>query len=343
MIKKDYTLDFIKIISMILVVIVHTSNCYLRFMGDIPYSSYVFACIYNGVSRICVPLFFMVSGALLIKKEYTKLSYFQRIKKMCIVLIFWTVVYIIFGYFFHQKYPKNLLLTLFSPYEPHLWFMYAIISLYIALPFICKMSLNLTKGEENLFILLWLILSGGGFILELILDKNITYEVPIISGTYYLGYFLCGHILYDRIKRLKNCKIYKKYNIHLLAIFIISNLIILIASLIASNVLNTYYKDLFTYTSIFTSLCALSSFALILINVNIKSEKSIKCMNNILPLSLGIYLVQCIFIDIIKEYINLKLYHSSYAVLIYSIITFILSFAVIFIISKIKFLKKYIL
>ena len=43
----------------------------------------------------------------------------------------------------------------FEPTKRHLWFMYAIIGIYIVLPFVQKMCKNLSKVEENLFMVLW--------------------------------------------------------------------------------------------------------------------------------------------------------------------------------------------
>ena len=60
---------------MILVIVIHMSNFYCRAYGDISNVSYLGATIFNGLARISVPIFFMISGALLIKGEHDDKKY----------------------------------------------------------------------------------------------------------------------------------------------------------------------------------------------------------------------------------------------------------------------------
>ena len=60
MAKRDYRLDLLRVISMIMVVIIHIANYYCRAFYDIDKISYLGALIFNTISRISVPFFFMV-------------------------------------------------------------------------------------------------------------------------------------------------------------------------------------------------------------------------------------------------------------------------------------------
>ena len=55
---------------MIMVVIIHIANYYCRAFNDIDKISYLGALIFNTISRISVPFFFMISGATLLSKKY---------------------------------------------------------------------------------------------------------------------------------------------------------------------------------------------------------------------------------------------------------------------------------
>ncbi len=340
--KRDQTLDFMRVLAMFLVIVIHLANCYCREMDSISNASYLFACLFNGMARVSVPIFFMISGALLIPKKQSKEKYLNRIKKMVIVLGIWTLVYLIWQYFFSGIKPDNILALFFNPERAHLWFMYAIITIYIALPFISKMAKNLTKKEEDLFIILWLFFNGICYVLKLMIGTSITYQVPIISGTYYLGYFLIGHIIYKRYKNYKEKEKLKDYNKLLLLTFIASNAIILIVTLIMSEVTGTYYKKYFTYINIFTVLNSLSVFIYILINLKDLKPNISNFINKVAPYSLGIYLIHGIFLDILKKLINLNSIPSLIAIPIFTCVLFIISYFSIKGLKQIPKINKYI-
>ena len=85
--KRDYRLDLLRVISMIMVVIIHIANYYCRAFNDIDKISYLGALIFNTISRISVPFFFMISGATLLNKKYDKEKNKERIIKKIITLI----------------------------------------------------------------------------------------------------------------------------------------------------------------------------------------------------------------------------------------------------------------
>lgn len=342
MVKRDQKLDFMRVLSMFLVIVIHLANCYCREMNYISNFSYLIACLFNGMARVSVPIFFMISGVLLIPKKHPKEKYLNRIKKMVIVLTIWTLIYLIWQYLFLDIKPGNIFALLFNPERAHLWFMYAIIAIYIALPFISKMAKNLTKKEEDLFIILWLFFNGICYVIKLIIGTIVTYNVPIISGTYYLGYFLIGHIIYKRYKNYKEKEKLKDYNKLLILTFITSNILILIITLIMSEVTGTYYKKFFTYINIFTVLNSLAVFAYILINLKPLNTKVNDFINNIVPYSLGIYLVHGIFLDILKKVVNLNMISSLIAIPVFTIVLFIISYYFIKILKKVPKINKYI-
>ena len=48
---------------------------------------YLVAVIFNSLSRICVPLFFMVSGIFLIGEDYDRKKYIKRIVRFILIVI----------------------------------------------------------------------------------------------------------------------------------------------------------------------------------------------------------------------------------------------------------------
>lgn len=150
---------------------------------------YMMSSIGRIISSIGVPLFWMVSGALLLsKKEPWRNVYRKRIPRIADTLIIFSVVRYFYlcmaedhsgsaEEFFSRFYTQEI----FLPY----WFLYEYLGILLILPFLRKMMQNLTEQEERvLFILLlvWKIVNdlsyiylGTGFVLNLHIHSPVSY------------------------------------------------------------------------------------------------------------------------------------------------------------------------
>ena len=327
--KRDYRLDLLRVISMIMVVIIHIANYYCRAFNDIDKISYLGALIFNTISRISVPFFFMISGATLLNKEYEKQKNKDRIIRKFITLFVITIIYFIWDKYYMCK-GTNIISLLSKPERKLLWFMYAIIGIYISLPFVKCMVDKMVKTEDKLFVILWLIFNG------IFKGLNIgnTYLIPIISGTYYLGYFIIGYMIikyYDYIKKNRNNKL-------LLITAIISFIIVVILTYYISINSGKHFTYLLTYSNILIMIASLSSFIYLFFNIKDKENKIISKLSN---LSFGIYLFHGIILDYFMKLIPYKdicSYIGIPVVLIF--VTFITS--IIVGILKKTYISKYI-
>lgn len=296
--KRDYKLDLLRVISMIMVVIIHIANYYCRAFNDIDKISYLGALIFNTISRISVPFFFMISGATLLNKKYDKGKNKERIIKKIITLSVITIIYFIWDKYYMNK-DINIILLLSKPERKLLWFMYAIIGIYIALPFIKCMVDKMRKEEDKLFAILWLIFNG---ILKYLNIGN-TYLIPIISGTYYLGYFVIGYMIikyYNYINKKRNNKL-------LLVMSIISLVSVIILTYFISIDRDKHFTKLLTYSNFLIMIASLSSFIYLYFNIKDKENIIISKLSN---LSFGIYLFHGIILDFIMKLIPYKNIYS---------------------------------
>lgn len=65
--KRDYTIDLIKTVAILSVVMIHASAPFLT--GDVTNSFWPLACFFRSLASGGVPLFLMASGALLLRPE----------------------------------------------------------------------------------------------------------------------------------------------------------------------------------------------------------------------------------------------------------------------------------
>ena len=54
-----------RVIACIMVIAIHVCNIYNRAFPDLPHTDYIIAALINAASRVSVPIFFMISGALM--------------------------------------------------------------------------------------------------------------------------------------------------------------------------------------------------------------------------------------------------------------------------------------
>lgn len=343
--NRKINIELIRVFAIFMTVMIHISNFYINKFGEISNFDFLISVTYNSFSRICVPLFFMVSGIFLIGRDFDKRKYLKRIFKFTLILVIWSVIYYLSNSGFDFK---NLCTVFFTSLfnanatSRHLWFLYAIIGIYIALPFINSMCKNLTREQENLFLILWLAFSGFVVIfvpLARFFTKtniDVTYPIPIINSAYYLGYFISGHILY---KVFSNIKPDKKKNLICLLGYIVPTLITIFTTFFISIRNGRFYTPLTWYRSIFIVLSAISVFILIIINEEkIKNKLILKLSKH----SFGIYLIHMLVFNILKT-TGIMTIPTVVSIPLVTAIVYMISLAISFVISKIPILNKYII
>ena len=154
-------IEIIRIIAAFLVIFNHTgSKGYFLFasypFGTLPYFIYMSLTVF---CKVAVPLFFMISGALLLKKDIPIKKIFKtKILKILIVLLIFSAIYYVRLYLLDYSKKFSILDFLARLYQGNIvvpyWYLYAYISFLIALPFLRSMVKSLPKyGYIYLFIL----------------------------------------------------------------------------------------------------------------------------------------------------------------------------------------------
>ena len=132
--EKNYNLELIRLISFILVIVIHVTNYFCRAYGEITQGEYIFSLALDTAARVSVPCFFMISGALLLGRQEPLRKHLRRLARFLIVLAVWSAVYYLWNRFYMGT-PYELRDILTEPTEAHLWYLYAMIPIYLTLPF----------------------------------------------------------------------------------------------------------------------------------------------------------------------------------------------------------------
>lgn len=325
---REYAFDILRVISMIMVIIIHIANVYCRSFGMISTKSYLISLIFNTICRVSVPIFFMISGTLLLDREFNKSKYLKRVIKYVILIVVWDIIYLVWEYFYLGITYDKLYMLIIDPYRAHLWFLYTILVLYAIQPLLKLIMDKSNNVVKTILLTIWIILS-----LASMLNPYIAKFFTIFS---YIGYFIIGKYLYDFIKKYD----LRKYSLTLIIIMIICYSISIWMNYSLSISLNQFYNLFFAYR---TPFIMISSFALyILIISNYQKDNLNKLFIGLSDLSLGVYLIHGIFLDItVKEFIYSSI-NSLIGIPIFTIIIFILSTLSIKLIKKIKFLNYFV-
>jgi len=171
-------------------------------MGNISILDWWIGNIYDSSVRFCVPIFLMISGALILSKNYESIGEYlkKRVLRILFPFLFWSIIYIAKGAFFKFNHGECLtfieilkftFISLKYGADYHLWYIYLIIGLYLFFPIVGKWISKSNKYEIKYFIGIWLITIFAHLPFVKILIPNI--EMSYFSG--YIGFPILGYYL----------------------------------------------------------------------------------------------------------------------------------------------------
>ncbi|MGD6933079.1 MAG: acyltransferase [Candidatus Bathyarchaeia archaeon] len=157
--------------------------------------------LYDSFARPCVPLFVMLSGALLLQPskadEPLRVFFKKRVSRIALPFLFWMGAYFAWDIFVNQQPLTTQTLVeglLGGPYI-HFWFFYMLIGLYLVTPLVRVFIAHASRRLLRYFFVLWLTGVSVVPLLNLLVGHNLNNNVFLITG--YIGYFLLGLYLLD--------------------------------------------------------------------------------------------------------------------------------------------------
>lgn len=216
--KRITFLDYIRVFACFLVMLVHASENFYGAPGSTDMagpqsflaneSDRLWVSLYDGFSRMAVPLFMIVSAFLLVpmKEGETAFSFYKkRAARILPAFLFFMVIYSTVPMLWNQIDLETSMRDLsrlpinFPTLAGHLWFMYPLISLYLFIPMISPWLTKASKKEEQFFIGLFALSTCMPF-LSRWLDElwgqcfwNEFHMLWYFSG--YLGYLVLAHYI----------------------------------------------------------------------------------------------------------------------------------------------------
>lgn len=228
--KRIVFLDFIRVFACFLVILVHASENFYGAPGATDMAGpqsflateadRLWVSIYDGFSRMAVPLFIIVSSYLLVpmKDDMTATQFYSKrfariLPPFFIFMILYSTLPLLWGQISADTAMTDLsrIFLNFPTLAGHLWFMYPLISLYLFIPIISPWLKKATAKEERFFILLFVISTCMPYLNRWCGELwgqcfwNEYHMLWYFSG--YLGYLVLAHYIkvhldWNRRKRL---------------------------------------------------------------------------------------------------------------------------------------------
>ena len=195
--KEILWVDWIRVLATFGVVLLHAAAPLLSMYNKIPDVYWWTGNIYDSMVRMCVPLFFMLSGSLLLQKPYSLKTFFlKRVNRILTPLLAWSVFFVLWkAYVEHSATLASFSLSslLYEPAYFHLWFLYTLIGLYLFIPVLSVLVRHADKLVLQYFVVLWFLAASLIPMAKKFTEFTIGIDLRFISG--YTGFLILGWLL----------------------------------------------------------------------------------------------------------------------------------------------------
>lgn len=191
--------DILRCAGTVAVIIIHASYQLFYMQNDIALDRWLAVNFWESCSRWAVPVFFMLSGMLLLNssgKNVIQTILLKRVPRLILPLVAWSQIYLFwinrenilshksfsFSEGFRWMYQGGVYL--------HLWFLYTLIGIYLSIPVLNILSAHAGRNMKLYIILGWLGIHGFIGFIGSFYELKMGIDVPMFS--LYMGYFLIG-------------------------------------------------------------------------------------------------------------------------------------------------------
>ena len=337
--KRNICLDITRIIAVLAVVMIHTSAYFVTRYPRLTLE-FTIGNIFDAVSRLGVPLFLMISGALFLdenKKITTKTILCKNALGIAIITVIWAVIYSLVDNFVLNSFNGMqgvIDLIVYGYY--HMWYLYMIIGIYIITPFLRAF---VRKENKKLVLFFIAVCLAVQFVLPLVNKLVLKYAGVDYVGAVtdklklsffgeYLTYYVIGwYIVHVGITK-------KRTRIMAYLLGAAALVFVVLYVHLGGSYLEAYNNigiPVFVYaTSVFVALTNIKTNA---------GEKTSKTLATLSKLTFGVYIIHAIVLEFFFKWFPYKSGALWYLLVCY-IVTVISSLVLTVIISKIPLIKK---
>lgn len=331
--------NILRSLAIIGVLFIHISAPMLLTLDNMSY--WWIGNIFDGGARWSVPIFFMISGMLLLNpKKEESLTFFlkKRLSKILLPFIFWSIFYTVWK---HRDALQDLSIPaaikdiINGDVYYHLWFLYAIIGVYLIVPLIRIVIANSDRAILKYYLIIWFISSSIFKMLSYYTAIDVRIELQPFTG--YLGYFILGYYLHE-------IELTKRNRVFIYISAVLSLAITVIGTYIGTQYIGSFEGIFYEYLLFNTIFVSVGIFIFIkqIDWDSLFSETGffMRVMTVISTLSFGIYLIHPFVINLISSKLDYEFIHPIIGIPITVITVLLISCLFVWIMKRIPVVKK---
>lgn len=334
--SRSLSLDCIRIVAVLAVIMIHTAMEFIEF--DFGSLSYMWGNIFDSLARVGVPLFVMVSGALMLneKKDIPVKKVFSKyIFNVGLLFVAWSFIYVIYttvgAILNRESVSVSSIIKRFISGEFHMWYLIMIMGLYSTIPI-----LKLFVKKENAGKIAYIIVVSIIFVFVPVLLKSVSeFSEIFVFLSRQLERFHYGFIGVFPTYFITGWYVYHvdiKYKKTIYVLSAISLLLIILLVQITGN-----YIDLYDNGNILVYLYSLGIFTFI--NDMCRNKVSTKIIEKLSNLTFGVYIIHIIVIQVVNAFFDTAQL-TPFSIIIRFGLTTVISFMGSYVLSKIPVLRK---
>lgn len=331
--------DFVRVVAAFLVIVVHVTTHYFeRFSPEFSFASWMAATAFASMARICVPLFLLLTGYLLLRPEISAFQFWRRrLRKLCVPWLFWSLVFIAYRCLHHKNQisaVSAVWLLLVDEVYYHLWFFYVMFGICPAIPFLAPLLKN---GLQRLFqtaCLFWcltvVILPAAGRFLSDYTGTNcqIAIEVPVLTG--FIGCPVLGVLLGQ---------------LDLTPVRIRLAIILMCSSMFTTFALTVWQclrseKAVETFFSYSDPAVVIASCAAFYLCRCIRATRVHGLSRIVAPLTLGVYLIHPLVLESVEQFVYGRFTNSLFGIPILTCVVMLTSLLIVRILKLTPVLRQ---
>jgi surface polysaccharide O-acyltransferase-like enzyme len=323
--KMNLNYDIIRLFATILVITIHVAGPGFENFHE----NWTIVNFYDSFSRVAVPLFLMLSGALMLEKEYSlKLFFNKRFNKVLIPFIFWSIIFTL------RKGILDIGSIFLKPAYFHLGFLYILLNIYLCFPIASATWKALSNEKKKYLLILWF---TGSSVLPFTRNfQNISFGIDLVMFTPFLGYVFLGAYLKDfKSKFSKNIGI---------LVYAVSSLLVAFGTNLLSIKNGSPTETIYSYLSPLVITGAGGLFVAIN-SIDFSKNKFFIFVARLSELTFGIYFIHIVVLELLaSKKIGIELSWGSFSPIfsipIIVLLCLIISSFIVFIIKKIPVINR---
>ncbi|NDV82718.1 acyltransferase [Bacteroides sp. 51] len=362
--------DLLRVVACFLVVVAHACDPFVAQIG-VKDSEFLWGAYIGSLVRPCVPLFVMISGVLLLPTNMNmKDFYARRAKRLFVPFIFWSLVLPVLNYLYFSTgiestnpaiNPDNYTVAAtinkmytfifnFNQDTTPMWYVYMLIGIYLFLPIMSAWLVQASKKDIQYFLGIWIVSLCLPYIALVAPYLGYTGDGLLGACTwnsfgmlYYFSGFLGYVILAYYLKKYPlNWNASKRFGIGI-PMFVVGYLAAAFGFIYASRNFPGQWNIIEIPWYFYGISVFLMTFPVYLIMQNIKIKQS-ALLSKIASLTFGIFLCHFVFVQIGYDFVYTFIpVPAPIQIILTSIVAFLLSMLIIWLMSLSKITRKVIM